>query len=88
MTVLPSTKLMCQYDEISERCKRTGKPVFLTANGKVDLVVLSIEAFEKREALLNLKERLLDIEADQNSGAKYYGIDELDDSLRKIVNAD
>ena len=88
MTVLPSSNLMYQYDEISERCKRTGEPVFLTANGKVDLVVLSIEAFEKREALLNLKERLLDIEADQNSGAKCYGLDELDDFLRKIVNAD
>ena len=88
MTVLPFTNLACQYDEISERCKRTGEPVFLTENGKVDLVVLSIEAFEKREALLNLKERLLHIEADQNSGARYYELDELDDALRMIVNAD
>ena len=50
MIVLPSTNLMYQYDEISERCTRTGEPVFLTANGKVDLVVLSIETFEKKRS--------------------------------------
>ena len=86
MTILPSTSLRNQYNEISEQCKRTGEPIYLTKNGEGDLVVLSIEAFEKRQAMLELKERLLNIELEQRSGAKYYSLDELDEALRKIVD--
>lgn len=77
MTILPSTSLINQYNEISEKCKQTGEPIYLTKNGEVDLVVMSIEAFEKQQALLKLKERLLDIELEQSSGAKYYSLDDL-----------
>lgn len=85
MTIMPSTSLRNQYNEISEKCKQTGEPIYLTKNGEGDLVVMSIESFEKRQALLNLKERLLDIELEQRSGAKYYGLKELDAALKKIV---
>ena len=86
MTILPSTSLRNQYNEISEKCKKTGEPIYLTKNGEGDLVVMSVEAFEKQQALLKLKERLLDIELEQRSGAKSYSLDELDSALRKIVN--
>ena len=85
MTILPSTSLRNQYNEISEKCKQTGEPIYLTKNGEGDLVVMSIEAFEEQQALLKLKERLLDIELEQRSGAKYYSLDELDAALRKII---
>ena len=85
MNILPSTSLRNQYNDISEKCKQTGEPIYLTKNGEGDLVVMSIEAFEKRQALLNLKERLLDIELEQRSGAKYYSLDELDAALKEIV---
>jgi len=38
---------LCNYDEISDLCHRTGKPVFLTKDGKVDLVAMSIEVYER-----------------------------------------
>ena len=85
MTIMPSTSLRNQYNEISEKCKTTGEPIYLTKNGEGDLVVMSIEAFEKKQALLELKERLLDIELEQKSGAKYYTIDELDAALKRIL---
>lgn len=85
MTILPSTILRNQYNEISERCRTTGEPIYLTKNGEGDLVVLSIEAYEKQQAFLALKERLLDIELEQRSGARYYELDELDAALKKIV---
>lgn len=86
MTILPSTSLRNQYNEISEKCKKTGEPIYLTKNGEGDLVVMSVEAFEKQQAILKLKERLLDIELEQKNGAKYYTIDDLDAALRKIVD--
>jgi len=88
MTILPSTSLRNQYNEISEKCKNTGEPIYLTKNGEGDLVVMSVDAFEKREALLSLKEKLLDIELEQKSGAKFYSLDELDSALRKIIDND
>lgn len=88
MTILPSTSLRNQYNEISEKCKQTGEPIYLTKNGEGDLVVMSVEAFEKQQAMLKLKERLLDVELEQRSGAKYYSIDELDAALKKIINDD
>lgn len=88
MTILPSTSLRNQYNDISERCKSTGEPIYLTKNGEGDLVIMSIEAFEKQQSLLQLKERLLDIELEQKSGAKSYSIDELDAALKRIINND
>ena len=88
MTILPSTSLRNQYNEISEKCKKTGEPIYLTKNGEGDLVVMSIEAFEKQQSLLQLKERLLDIELEQKSGAKSYSLDELDAALKRIINND
>lgn len=88
MIILPSTALRNQYNEISEKCKSTCEPIYLTRNGEGDLVVMSIDAFEKQKALLDLKEKLLDIELEQKTGAKYYSLDELDSALRKIVEND
>ena len=85
MTILPSTSLRNQYNDISEKCRQTGEPIYLTRNGEGDLVVMSIEAFEKQQALLDLKEQLIDIELEQRNGARYYSLDDLDVALRKIV---
>ena len=86
MTILPSTSLRNQYNEISEKCKTTGEPVFLTKNGEGDLVVMSIEAYERQKALLDLKEKLLSIELEQKNGAKYYTLEELDLALKEILD--
>ena len=86
MTIMPSTALRNQYNEISDKCKTTGEPIYLTKNGEGDLVVMSIESFERQQQILLLKERLLDIELEQRNGAKSYSVDELDAALRKIIN--
>lgn len=47
MFILPSELINERYDEISDWCKFTGELVYLTKNGELDLVVLSLEAYEK-----------------------------------------
>lgn len=86
MTIIPLTSLRNRYNEISEKCKQTGEPIYLTKNGRGELVIMSLEAYEKQLTLLRLKERLLDIELEQKSGTKSYSLDELDSALGKIVN--
>lgn len=45
----------------------------------------SFTTSEKRQALQDLKERLLEIEFEQQNGASYYSLDELDIALKKII---
>ena len=85
MKIKSSTSLRNQYNEISDYCKTTGEPVFLTKNGDGDLVVMSIEAFERKEKELALKEKLLEIELARIGGVKDYSLEELDASLKKIL---
>lgn len=47
---------------ISNLCKETGAPVFLTKNGEGDLVVMDIAAYDQREKQLELREKLVEIE--------------------------
>ena len=46
-TIRSSADLRNSYNEISSLCHKYGEPVFITKNGKGDLAVLSIEAYER-----------------------------------------
>ena len=85
MEIIASTLLRNQYNEISKKCKKTGEPIYLTKNGEGDLVLMSIEAYEKRERFLKLKEELLDIEFKRLNGAKDYSLNEAEEDIRKIL---
>ena len=56
--IKPSTTLRNDYGKISAQAHNTGEPIYITKNGEGDIVVMSIDAFEKREQLMMLKSRL------------------------------
>ncbi len=66
--IRPSAKIRQNYNEISELCKSTKAPVFLTKNGEGDLVVMDIETYDKRESSLELREKLVEIEEKRLAG--------------------
>jgi len=45
--IRPSSDLRNKYNEISEFCRKYSEPVYITKNGQGDLVVMSIETFER-----------------------------------------
>jgi prevent-host-death family protein len=45
-TIISSTKLRNEYNEVSRSCHEQMDPIFVTKNGEGDLAVMSIEAYE------------------------------------------
>jgi PHD/YefM family antitoxin component YafN of YafNO toxin-antitoxin module len=86
MMIKPSTSLRNEYNEISSYCKQNKQPVFLTKNGEGDLVVMSMEAYSYREEMLNLREKLLEAEAQRLSSARTYSVDEVDKMMEDLIN--
>ena len=85
MIIKASASIRQNYNEISELCKTTKEPVYLTKNGEGDLVVMDIESFSRREKMLRLREELIAVEEERIRGAKYYSIDEIDEFLDAVI---
>jgi len=66
--IKPSAVIRQNYNEISNLCKETGEPVFLTKNGEGDLVVMDIASYDQREKQLELREKLIEIEELRKAG--------------------
>lgn len=77
-----STAIRQNYTEISNLCKETGEPVFLTKDGEGDLVVMNISAYDQRVRQLELREKLVEIEETRKTGVPDISAHLASDSLR------
>lgn len=58
MIVKPSSVIRSDYKTFSKLCHETDDPILVTNNGENDLVVMSHEAFCRREAWIRLQLKL------------------------------
>ena len=82
MHIMSSTSLRNDYNRIAALAKDTEEPVYITKNGDGDTVLMGLKAFEKREQLLKLRERLLISEKERLAG-ETFTLDEADKRLRE-----
>jgi len=71
--IRPSSDLRNKYNELSQFCHESGKPIYITKNGKGDLAVMSIATYEKlteKFELYNLLETGL--KAVENDEVKHF----------------
>ncbi len=87
MTIIkPISDLRNKFNEISEICHKEGEPIYLTKNGKGDLVVMSISAYEKREAMLELYQKLSIAEQQSREGVQTIDHKEMIKKLKRRLN--
>ena len=65
MIIKASAALRNEYGAISDLARTTKEPIYITKNGEGDLVVMNIDAFEKREQMLKLRAKVLQAEQER-----------------------
>jgi len=85
--IVPISDLRNNFNEISETCHKEAEPVYITKNGKGDLVVMSLAYFEQIQAKLDLYEKLATAEAEKANGAPTVSHEDFMETLRRKYNA-
>lgn len=83
MIIKASAALRNDYSSISALAKETKEPIYITKNGEGDLVLMSIDAFEKREQTLQLRARILQAEQERIEGKPSISISEARSRLKE-----
>ena len=86
MIIKASATLRNDYTSISNMAKETKEPIYITKNGEGDLVLMSIDAFEKREQSLQLRAKILQAEQERIEGAETLSVSQARKRLRERVN--
>ena len=69
-SIRPISDLRNSANEISDFCRQTREPVYITRNGTSDMVVISMEEYERQQALIDLYGKLAIAEQEIASGAE------------------
>lgn len=84
--IRPISELRNNANEISDYCRQTREPVYITRNGSGDMVLLNIEEYERRMALIDLYGKLAVAEREVADGAAGEDFIAFAAKLRESVN--
>jgi prevent-host-death family protein len=70
-------------NELSDFCHASDEPVYITKNGYDDLVIMSIESFERQQTMIEIYKKLGEAEDSIIVGAELMDDEDVFGSLRK-----
>lgn len=81
--IRPISDLRNNFTEISSAVHETAEPIFLTKNGYGDMVVMSVEAYEKLQFQNDVYFKLKEAELDNKNCSERYSHDEVFDDIKR-----
>ena len=63
MQIMPIRDLR-NTNEISERCKASAEPIFITKNGYGDMVIMSMDTYQRTVAMADVYRKLMQAETE------------------------
>ena len=85
MIIINYKDIDLKYNEILNKCKATGEPVFLMNNDQVDLVVMDVNSFKRREKKLCMQQLVLESYASRLAGENDYSLDESKELINDLL---
>lgn len=84
--IIRSLSTLCnEYGELAKLAQERQEPIFLTRNGEVEMVLATVELWEKREAELDTLFMLLQRERSRFAGAKTSTMGEMESITAEIL---
>ncbi|RCX09978.1 prevent-host-death family protein [Anaerobacterium chartisolvens] len=84
--IRPISDLRNNANDISDFCHTSREPVFITKNGVGDMVIMSVEVYERQQGLINLYAKLAEAEEEIINGADGEDFFEVAKLLRESVH--
>jgi prevent-host-death family protein len=84
--IRPVSDLRNNFSAISRLVHESAEPVFLTKNGRSDMVVMSVEAYENASFETEIYQKLREAEIQAELNTKRYSHDEVMAGLQKIID--
>jgi prevent-host-death family protein len=86
--IRPVSDLRNNFSDISRMVHESAEPVILTKNGRSDMVVMSVEAYENDAFHAEIYLKLKQAEVQAESTTKRYSHGEVMERLKKVMNGD
>jgi prevent-host-death family protein len=83
--IRPVSDLRNNFSEISRQVHATNEPVYLTKNGRGDMVVMSMDAYEQDQFETEIYLKLKEAEIEAESTTKRYTLEEAKECMEKII---
>lgn len=84
--IKPISDLRNNFNTISEICHEGAEPVYITKNGKGDMVVMSMALYEEQQAKLELYQKLLEAESQSARNVDKKSHTTIMDELREKID--